>query len=206
MTQQSLKRTSLALCLFAAAAAAFGQSGTATSTKPASDKPAAAASDKSGALAGPDRKFVEEAAQGGMMEVQLGAYAAAHASNEQVKKFAQRMVTDHSKANDELKAIATSKGVDIPKSLDPKHHQDMEKLQKADGAAFDRAYMEHMLKDHQKDVKKFETQAKTGRDPEVKAFAAKTLPTLQEHLRLAQTTYDTVTGTTTSSSGTRSSK
>ena len=126
------------------------------------------------------------------MEVQLGNYAAANASNAQVKQFGQRMVADHSKANDELQALARSKGVTLPTSLDAVHQHEMANFTRADGATFDRMYMQHMVEDHTKDVNKFDAQTKNGTDTDVKAFAAKTLPTLQEHLTLAQSTYDAV--------------
>jgi putative membrane protein len=98
-------------------------------------------------------------------------------------------VQDHSKANDELKQIAAGKGLQLPSAPDAHHHQEMAKLQKLSGAEFDRAYMDHMVKDHKQDVAEFRKQADSGKDPQIKAFAAKTLPTLQEHLKLAEATH-----------------
>lgn len=141
-----------------------------------------------------ERRFVEKAAMGGMAEVQLGQLAQQKAQDEQVKQFAQRMVADHGKANDELKQIAGAKGVQIPAELDRDHRKDMDKLQKHSGADFDREYMKHMVDDQKKDVSEFRKQAKSGKDPELKAYAAKTLPTLEEHLKMAQSTYDGVKG------------
>lgn len=139
-----------------------------------------------------DRQFVEKAAQGGMMEVQLGQAAQQKASNAQVKSFGERMAQDHGKANDELKKIAGAKGLTVPTAMERSHMRDMERLQKLSGAEFDREYMKHMVADHKKDISAFEKQAKSGKDAELKAFAAKTLPTLQAHLKLAQTTHDAV--------------
>jgi putative membrane protein len=143
-------------------------------------------------LAGADKTFVEKAAVGGMAEVQLGNLAQQKAASDQVKQFGARMVTDHSKANDELKQIASTKGVQLPSALDDKHKKDMDRLQKMSGADFDKAYMSHMVDDHKQDVAEFKKEANGGKDGDVKGFAAKTLPTLEEHLKLAQTTNDAV--------------
>ena len=132
------------------------------------------------------RTFVHEAAIGGMTEVKLGNLAQQQASNAQVKQFGARMVKDHSKANDELKQLASRKGIEVPADLDSKHQKDVDQLQKKQGAEFDRAYMDHMVKDHKKDIAEFRKQASSGKDPEIKAFAAKSLPTLQEHLKMAE--------------------
>jgi putative membrane protein len=173
MAHHNLKRTALAVALAFAAAGAFAKTST---------------------LSHADRKFIEEAAAGGMLEVELGNYAAAHATSDPVKQFGQRMAADHSKANDELKSLASSKGIDLPASPDRKTQKEVAKYEKEKQARFDHEYMEHMVKDHKKDVKEFEKEAKNAKDPDLKAFAEKTLPTLQEHLRLAQSTYDTVKG------------
>ena len=149
------------------------------------------------------RTFVHEAAIGGMTEVKLGNLAQQQASNAQVKQFGARMVKDHSKANDELKQLASSKGIDVPAELDSKHQKDIDQLQKKQGAEFDRAYMDHMVKDHKKDVSDFKKEANSGKDPDIKAFAAKTLPTLEEHLQMAESTHAAVkkSGNDKSSSG-----
>ena len=133
-----------------------------------------------------DAKFLTEAAGGGMMEVELGKAIAGKTSNQEVKDFAQRMVTDHSKANDELKALAQQKNVTIPNELDPKHQKMMEKITSKTGADLDKAYIAAMVKDHKKDVAEFQKAANDAKDADVKAFASKTLPTLQEHLTMAQ--------------------
>jgi putative membrane protein len=133
-----------------------------------------------------DQKFIREAAQGGLAEVELGKLAVEKSSSESVKKFGQRMVDDHSKANDELKKVAEDKGVTLPESLSPKDEMLKERLSKLSGSSFDTTYMENMVKDHKKDVADFQHESKNGKDPDVKQFAAKTLPTLDSHLREAE--------------------
>jgi putative membrane protein len=141
-----------------------------------------------GALAASDRKFVLAAGMGGMAEVQLGQLAVQRAASDDVKQFGQRMVDDHTRANNELMQVASQKGITLPTALDAKHQADMNKLSGLSGADFDRAYMKLMVKDHQKDTKEFRKEADKGQDADVKGFAARTLPTLEEHLRMAQTT------------------
>ena len=136
--------------------------------------------------ANPDQHFVMETASGGMAEVELGKIAADKASSAEVKKFGQRMVDDHGKANDELKALAQSKQITLPAAIDAKHKATIDRLSKLSGPAFDRAYVQEMLKDHEKDVAAFRAESKSGKDPEVKAWAGKTLPTLEEHLKIVK--------------------
>ena len=133
-----------------------------------------------------DRKFMEKAAQGGIAEVELCKLATRKAASPEVKQFGQRMVDDHSKANDKLKSLATAKGVNLPTGLDRSTRREMDKLSKLSGAEFDREYMKHMVSDHKKDVSEFKSEAKKAKDADVKDFAATTLPTLEEHLQLAQ--------------------
>ena len=139
-----------------------------------------------------DSAFVTGAAQGGMAEVELGNLAVQKAANQQVKQFGQRMVTDHTKINDELKAVTSSKGISLPTALDPKDQATKKHLEGLNGAAFDHAYMEDMVRDHKHDIAEFQREADHGGDPDVKAFASKTLPILQEHLRLAEQTLSQV--------------
>jgi putative membrane protein len=147
-----------------------------------------------------------EAARGGMAEVELGQLASQKAQSDQVKQFAQRMVQDHGKANDELKSLAQQKNITLPTELDAKHKATHDRLSKLSGAQFDRAYMQDMLQDHRKDVNEFRKESQSGRDPEVKAWAAKTLPTLEEHLTLAQTASRGAVGTSGSKSGSSGAK
>jgi putative membrane protein len=139
-----------------------------------------------GKLSGNDRHFVTTAAEDGMTEVELGKIAQQNASSAEVKQFGQRMVDDHSKANQELEGIVTKLGMTSPKSPNSKQQGDIKKFSKLTGEKFDREYAEDMVKDHEKAVSLFEKQAKSGDSPELKDFASKTLPTLQEHLKMAR--------------------
>ena len=133
-----------------------------------------------------DRAFVLEAGPGGLAEVELGRLAAQKGQSADVKKFGQRMVTDHSKANAELKKLAASKGITLPAEMNAEQMAEHAKLAKLSGAEFDREYMTLMVEDHDKDVSAFLDESKDGSDPDIKSFAAKTLPTLQEHQRMAK--------------------
>jgi len=134
----------------------------------------------------PDRGFAEDAATGSMAEIESGKRAQAQASAAPVKSFASQMVTDHTMASDQLRQLATSKGITLPGSPDRAHARQLEKLGKMQGAEFDREYMKMMVADHKKTVSLFEKEAKRGKDPELKNFAAKLLPDLQKHLQMAQ--------------------
>ena len=137
-------------------------------------------------LSSRERDFLMDAAMGGLMEVELGRMATQLGASVAVKQFGQRMADDHSNANTELMTLATSKGITLPTALDEKHQKHVSKLQGLSGAEFDRAYSKMMLSDHRKDVAAFEKQSTRGTDPDLKAFASKTLPTLQEHLQMAR--------------------
>lgn len=143
-----------------------------------------------------DIEFVLDAAKGGMAEVELGRMAAERAKSDEVKKFAQRMVDDHSKANDQLKTIAEAKGITLPSEIGAQEKATMKRLEKLNGAAFDRAYMQTMVGDHVKDVNEFKKESNAGRDPQVKSFASSTLPTLEEHLQQARMARKAATSTT----------
>ena len=138
------------------------------------------------APAAAEKTFVIDTANVSMAEVELGKLAAEKATTEPVKQFAQRMVTDHSKANDELKSLAQTKNITLPAEVDAAHKAVKARLEKLSGDAFDRAYMEEMVAGHRKAVNAVRTESKSGKDAEIKAWAAKTLPTLEEHLKLAQ--------------------
>ena len=157
-----------------------------TTSAPAKDKPAADKTADKGTLASGDRKFVMESLKHGMAEVELGKLASEKASNDAVKKFGQRMADDHGKAGDELKKIAQDKGLTAPTEMDGKHKRLHDRPSKMSGADFDRAYMDEMVKDHRNDVKEFQREARNAKDPDVKSFASKTLPTLQDHLKQAE--------------------
>ncbi len=129
-----------------------------------------------------DAKFVVEAANGGMTEVDLGKLATLKATNAKVKEFAGMMVTDHSKANEELKALAKNKNITLPDSVSSESKSTMKSLTEKSGADFDKAYVSEMVDDHKKDVSMFENASKNVKDPDLKAFVDKTLPVLKAHL------------------------
>jgi putative membrane protein len=186
-----------------AAAADTSKSGS-TDTKSSSKSTDAKSSSK---LSSDDSNFVKDAAQGGMLEVELGKLAQEKAASEKVKTFGKRMEQDHSKVNDELKKLASDKGVQLSTALDSKHKSKVDKLSKMSGADFDKRYMSDMVSDHKEDVKKFQKEADKGKDPELKQFASQKLPTLKEHLQLAESTDKDVKGSTSSkSTGTSTEK
>jgi putative membrane protein len=133
-----------------------------------------------------DRTFVRKAAEGGLAEVELGKLATEKASSDDVKKFGQRMVDDHSKANDQLKQVASKVGVNVPDKLSPKDQATKDRLSKLSGEQFDAAYMRDMVKDHTKDVMEFRHESEKAKNDDVKNFASQTLPTLEDHLKQAK--------------------
>jgi putative membrane protein len=133
-----------------------------------------------------DEHFVKEAATGGMAEVELGRLAEQKAGSERVKSFGRKMVADHSAANDQLKALAARKQIGVDDGLNREQKATLSRLEGLSGAAFDRAYVADMVRDHEKDVEAFRRESTSGQDPDVRAFAGKTLPTLEEHLRMVR--------------------
>lgn len=131
---------------------------------------------KSSSLSVKDKTFMKKAARGGLMEVAMGTLAEQNGQSDDVKSFGKRMVTDHSKANDQLKAIAAQKNVKLP-AKEPTLKWNS-----------DKAYIGTMVKDHEKDLAEFQEEAKTGSDPEVKKFAEDTAKVIKEHLDLAKET------------------
>lgn len=142
----------------------------------------------SSAMTNEDKDFVVEAGMGGLAEVQMGSLALQKASNANVKAFGQRMVTDHSKANDELAQFATAKGLALPTELAGEHKASLDHLSMLSGAEFDKMYMTHMVEDHEKDVAAFDKASTSATDADLKAWAGRTLPTLKEHLEQAKQT------------------
>lgn len=140
----------------------------------------------SAALSNPDREFMEEAASGGMAEVEAAQLAQQRASSQQVKDFASRMITDHTQANKELQQIAQQENVTLPTQPTGKDAAATKKLSGLNSTAFDKAYMQDQLSDHQQVVSLFRKEASSGQDPALKAFAQKTLPILQQHLQMAE--------------------
>jgi len=135
-----------------------------------------------------DETFMINTAKAGMAEVELGKLAVQNAASDQVKKFGQKMVDDHSKKNDELKALAASKNVVLPSELDAQDKEMRDKMAATKGEAFDREYMTMMVAGHRRVVDSFRAEAASGQDADLKAWVAKTLPDVEEHLKLAQDT------------------
>jgi putative membrane protein len=158
----------LAVCCVAAPSSAAGMASNTSSVAP------------------DDRSFAQKAQAAGMGEVEMGKLAQQKAQADQVKSFGARMVQDHSKANDKLKQIAGAEGVQLPAKLDKSAETEIDKLQKLSGAEFDAEYMKHQVSGHKKVIKEFEEEAKSGKNADIKRFATDTLPTLREHLKLAQ--------------------
>jgi putative membrane protein len=138
------------------------------------------------AMSSEDKTFAHKAAAGGQAEVAFGQLAKQNASAPAVKQFGEQMVTDHTQANQELMQIAASQNLDLPKGLDAKHQAKERQLSTSKGKAFDTAYMQDMVRDHKEDVADFRKEAQNGKDPQLKAFAAKYLPVLEKHLQMAQ--------------------
>lgn len=130
--------------------------------------------------------FVTKAASGGMFEVESSKLAVEKAKRDDVKSFAQKMVTDHGKANADLQSMAQKVGVKVPDKMEPKHQAQVEKLNKTGAESFDKAYLDAQIEAHKESVALFQNYAKSGDQPDLKQFAEKTLPTLQEHQRMAQ--------------------
>ena len=137
-----------------------------------------------GAAPPSDQSFVKQAALDGMAEVEMANIASEKSSSDEVKTFAARMLQDHNKANADLAALAQSKSIKVPTKLDIKHKAMVDALQVRSGASFDAAYAQHMAADHAKAVALFTKESQSA-DADMAAFAKKTLPTLQEHKRLA---------------------
>jgi putative membrane protein len=133
-----------------------------------------------------DASFVKEAANGNMLEVKLGEHALRTTSNPDIKKFAQRMIDDHGKANKELQSVAGNKGITFPTDLDSNAKQQLDKFSQLKGADFDKQYIMQMVKDHEQDVSEFQKASQNLQDADIKAWVMKTLPTLNEHLREAK--------------------
>jgi putative membrane protein len=175
----------LSVSLAAQTPGASGQANPPTEEKPAQPASPEKMSATRPAHAGDLSGFARKAAAGGMAEVELGRLATQKASSDKVKQFGQRMVDDHSKANDELKQVASTAGIELPSEIDSKSKATIEKLSRLSGAEFDKAYMADMVRDHEHDVAEFARAAKHADSP-VGSFAGKTLPTLREHLKMAR--------------------
>ena len=133
-----------------------------------------------------DHAFVRKAAQGSMGEVWVGQMAAERGENTDIKDFGRRMIADHSRALDELRQLASSEGIELPREVRGKPRHAVNRMSHLYGLNFDMAYAERMVEEHQKEIRKFEDASQHCQDPEIKAWAAKMLPTLREHLQMAE--------------------
>lgn len=165
-------------------------SGSSAGTAPAAQPGAGtrnAESKQDDKLARGDRKFIQEAAEDGLFEVQVAKLASTKASDPEVKKFAEMLVEQHTKSNEELAQLAKSKAVELPATPPRSKRKDVEDLGKKTGAEFDRQFVREVgIEDHEKDIKMFQKAGQDVKDPELKAFVTKTLPVLQEHLAQAK--------------------
>jgi len=186
------KLLSFAVCLSAALVWSCNNSGSSSSS---SDSSTTMGTDTTGTattnttntasntpLSKDDSSFVMEAAAGGMMEVQAGQLAQQNAQSQRVKDFGSMMVTDHSKANDELSSYASSHGITLPTSLPADEQKHIDAMKNMKGAAFDKHYVSMMVEDHQKDVAKFKQESTGANDDQLKTWVSNTLPVLQKHL------------------------
>jgi len=133
-----------------------------------------------------DNAFAMNGAQANMAEIALGRLASQKSKNAEVKRFVQRLIADHTNANTALRPIASKKNITLPTEVKPEQQQTYDRLAKLSGAEFDREFMALMVTNHQKSEAAYQAESTNGTDPELKAFAAKILPTIQEHLRMAQ--------------------
>ena len=162
-------------------AAAWLLAATAAAFIPASGAPGAKQETKPLA-----QSFLQKAAEGQQAEIVLGQLASERAGDQQVKQFGSQMIEDHRKASVEIQQLASKEGVALPTELTGKHKDKQEQFARLSGREFDLAYIEYMLRDHRKDVKEFERNVKTIKDPQVQQWAEGRLPILKQHLRQAQ--------------------
>lgn len=152
-----------------------------------------------------DADFAKAAAEGGIAEVKIGELAEDKASNKTVKDLSQRIVEDHTRANDALKSDASKENISIPTEMNARDRAAYARLSQLSGAAFDRAYTRDMVRDHEADIAVFRHEATEGKDASIKTFAAQTLPTLEEHLKEARQALQTVSPKTASQTSKKSS-
>jgi putative membrane protein len=141
-----------------------------------------------------DSAFLKDACEGGLMEVKLGELALTNASSQQVKDFGQRMIADHGKMGQDIRDLAGKENVSLPSDISTKDKEIYLELSKMTGAAFDKAYIAYMVKDHQDDLGAFQREVDSGTDSDAKAMAAQTIPTIKEHLKMAQEIASRVAG------------
>lgn len=169
-----------------------GKSGDTTKSTADSAKVSDTAKTSGTAAANPDTAFANKAAVGGMAEVALGKLALSKSSDAKIKQFANQMVTDHGKANDELTGIAKNKNITLPATIDAEHQAKMDSLSKLSGAEFNKAYVMAMIAGHKKTLDLMQSEASGGQDAELKAFAAKTAPVVKMHLDMINKIHDSM--------------
>ena len=163
-----------------------GDSNTPSNTNtPSGDSTAPGRENTQSSLSSRDINFINQAAQIGMLEVQLGQLATQRASTNTVKQYGQRMVNEHTQANQQLMQLAAQKGVTPPTNLDNQHKAVMNRISNLSGANFDDAYMKEMIDSHNQAIALFQAQSQQGQDPDLKAWATKLVPNLQAHLQMA---------------------
>jgi len=145
---------------------------------------------KGAALAKEDREFINKAGLAGLYEVRVGQLAAQRAQSSDVKQLAQKIVDEHTAVNVRLQKLAQQKGLSLPSQLDKKHQDKIDSLSKKTGVDFDKAFVDEMIDDHKSHIDDFDKAAKESKEPDMKEFAAATLPTLREHLQTAQALKD----------------
>ncbi|HEY8133030.1 MAG TPA: DUF4142 domain-containing protein [Thermoanaerobaculia bacterium] len=161
-------------------------SSTTTNTSATETSSTTSTTGTSSTLSDADKTFMTKAAEGGMMEVNLGTLAAAKATANEVRDFGNRMVTDHGKAGDELKTLAANKGVTLPTQPGEEEKKASNDLSMKKGKDFDKAYMSLMVKGHEGVAAEFEKESKEAQDPDLKNWVTRTLPIIQDHLKMAK--------------------
>lgn len=193
-----MKQCKCAAMAFAFAFAWAGLAAVSASAAPASDNVKTTA--KTAPTMMSDSEFAKTAAEGGFAEVRFGQLAEDKATNQSVKDLAQRMVNDHTQADDSLKTAASKDNVTVPTRLNAKDRATYAKLSMLSGSTFDRDYARDMVRDHETDIAMFKREANSGKDASIKSFAAKTLPTLEDHLKLARQALESVSPKTSANS------
>lgn len=133
-----------------------------------------------------DKEFIRKAAEGNNGEIQLAQMVSQRTQDQQVRAYCDKLINDHTQANQQLRQIAEAKGVEFPNGPASSAEHEMHRLEKKSGADLDRAAIDHWVKDHKKDIKEYDREAKHATDPQVKQYAISTLPTLHDHLNRAE--------------------
>lgn len=197
MSIRTATLSAVAACFVMASTAAVAQTGSQTppdgptvraapATSPDTSKPSTKGSRSN--LQKTDTAFLENAAQGGFAEVEAGKLAQSKASNAEVKSFGQMLIDEHTKVNQELATLASSKGYTPPTEPSVVQRTELRALGVLDGDNFDKMFIRRIgVASHEATIKQFREASRNARDPDVKAFATKTLPSLEQHLKMAKT-------------------